>query len=183
MISVRRTRVVQKRKTETSAAGYVPVAFLQAAPMRRSRRTVLDSVDVQLEAREIVCLHGHNGSGKSTILEMLAGILPMEGEGRRLLPEHIGLCLQRGGSVLDLTVGERLTEALDASGCTFSDQEHMAWLERWGIQHRHDTRVAHLSAGQQRRLDVACALGAGFFGGMARCAMIGHSIILSLIHI
>lgn len=165
MISVRRTRVFQKRKTETSAAGYVPVAFLQAAPMRRSRRTVLDSVDVQIEAREIVCLHGHNGSGKSTILEMLAGILPIEGEGRRLLPEHVGLCLQRGGSVLDLTVGERLTEALDAAGCRFSNEESLTWLERWGIQHRRDSRVAHLSAGQQRRVDVACALGAGFFGG------------------
>jgi len=143
----------------------MPVAFLQASPMRRSRRTVLDVVDVQLKSGETVCLHGHNGSGKSTILEMLAGILPIEGEGRRHLPEHIGLCLQRGGGVLDLTVSERLTEALDAAGCTFSDKEYLAWLERWGIQHRHDTRIAHLSAGQQRRLDVACALGAGFFGG------------------
>ncbi|MFC4128350.1 heme ABC transporter ATP-binding protein [Nocardia rhizosphaerae] len=47
--------------------------------VRRGQRTVLDDVDFQVAAGEIVALVGPNGAGKSSLLAALAGELPADG--------------------------------------------------------------------------------------------------------
>ncbi len=67
----------------------------------RSERPVLREVDLEVRAGEAVCVVGHSGTGKSTLLRCLAGLLrPTEGEvrlaGRRVLepPEDLAVVFQ-----------------------------------------------------------------------------------------
>ena len=45
----------------------------------RGSRAVLKEIDFKLSSGEIVALVGENGSGKTTMLEACAGILPLSG--------------------------------------------------------------------------------------------------------
>ena len=142
----------------------------------RGSRAVLKEIDFKLSSGEIVALVGENGSGKTTMLEACAGILPLSGgsisrhsksgkmqvvrdhEGRRNQPPPTGLTLQRDGICGEETVEERLEVALKVSGMEMSEPIASNILKEWGLEHRRADRVAQLSGGQSRRLAVLCGL-------------------------
>ena len=69
----------------------VPVVLeARAVTVRRGRRDVLDGVTVEVRAGEAVHLAGPNGSGKTSLLRVLAGLpAPARGSagrGRRAAP-------------------------------------------------------------------------------------------------
>src|SRR3954447_7126513 len=51
----------------------------RSTPRHRGARTVLQDVDVRVDAGTRLALIGPNGSGKSTLLRALAGIEPIDG--------------------------------------------------------------------------------------------------------
>src|SRR4051794_12040487 len=59
----------------------MPSTLLDAHAIRRHHgdRTVLDRVDVRVDARTRLALVGPNGAGKSTLLRILAGVEPPDG--------------------------------------------------------------------------------------------------------
>tara|TARA_B100001750_G_scaffold191877_1_gene162421 strand:+ start:636 stop:2069 length:1434 start_codon:yes stop_codon:yes gene_type:complete len=142
----------------------------------RGGRAVLVGVNFNLMPGEVVALTGENGSGKTTMLEACAGILPLsEGsvnrliesdtmqivrdyEGRRNQPPPTGLTLQRDGICGEETVEERLKISLSVSGRSISEPTATDVLRVWGLEHRRADRVAQLSGGQRRRLAVLCGL-------------------------
>ncbi|MEC7706803.1 MAG: ATP-binding cassette domain-containing protein, partial [Candidatus Thermoplasmatota archaeon] len=106
------------------AAG--PMLQASGITVDRGGITVLNGVYFDLMPGEVVALTGENGSGKTTMLEACAGILPLsEGsvnrltesgmmqivrdyEGRRNQPPPTGLTLQSDGICGEETVEERL---------------------------------------------------------------------------
>ena len=42
------------------------------------RHNVLENINFQMEAGEVICLIGPNGSGKTTLLDCLMGIFPLK---------------------------------------------------------------------------------------------------------
>lgn len=132
---------------------------------------VVDAVDLQVAAGEVVGLIGPNGGGKSTLLLLLAGLVrPSAGEVRvRGLPAHelptsaagtVGLITAEPGLYPALTVRENLVWFAGLSG------RPAAWTERaligpareLGLDAHLDRPVAELSSGQRQKASLVRAL-------------------------
>ena len=127
-----------------------------------------------LAAGEQVALRGESGSGKTTFLHLLAGILAAD-SGRvaidgaemtalsepqrdRLRAEKIGYIFQTFNLLQGYTVLENVVLGM-AFGSRGVDRVHArAMLGRVGLGHRLDHFPRQLSTGQQQRVAVARAL-------------------------
>ena len=135
--------------------------------------TVLDVPEFALEERQQLALRGASGTGKTTFLNCIAGILrPNNGsvrlngidmaaasEGRRdqLRAQTIGYIFQTFNLLQGYTCLENVL-----LGMSFGRGADRAFarelLERVGLGDRRDYRPAQLSVGQQQRVAVARAL-------------------------
>lgn len=123
-------------------------------------------VDLEVLRGEVFALLGTNGAGKTTTLEVLEGfqrrsggevsVLGLDpGTQRDELRARMGIQLQEGGFVEELTVGETLE--LWGKLAVRPDRPDRL-LERFDLVHRRDVRVGALSGGEKRRLDLATAV-------------------------
>lgn len=123
-------------------------------------------VSFDVRAGELFALLGTNGAGKTSALEVAEGIAkPTAGEVRVLgrdpftertrVRRHMGIMLQHGGLPDDLSV--RKTAEMWA-GTLDAPRPLAESLEMVELTERADVRVASLSGGERRRLDLALAL-------------------------
>jgi phosphonate transport system ATP-binding protein len=147
-------------------------------------RSVLDGVDLDVPAGELLAVLGANGSGKSTTLRCIVGLLqPDHGSvmvcGRELIGldraqlrlerSRVAMIFQQGHlvrrrSALDnVCAGAlgRLALSRSLSPWTFPRglrEEAMRCLDLVGLADRAADRVSRLSGGQQQRVAIARAL-------------------------
>jgi ABC-type lipoprotein export system ATPase subunit len=137
------------------------------------RRTIVDIPEFTLEAGQQWALRGESGSGKTTFLHLVAGILAPDsgsillgdsdvaalGESRRdrLRAESIGYIFQTFNLLQGYTCLENVILGM-AFGCGEDRARAVALLERVGLGHRLHHRPRQLSTGQQQRVAVARAL-------------------------
>jgi ATPase subunit of ABC transporter with duplicated ATPase domains len=139
----------------------MPSTLLDARSItrRHAARTVLDAVDLRVDAGGRIALIGANGAGKSTLLRILAGLEPADG-GSVIRRGSVGYLpqLHGAGSVRDTIleqVGvsvaaaevERLAARL-AAGDLDAIEPHAAALDRW---------IARGGADAEARLGAAAA--------------------------
>lgn len=115
---------------------------------------------------EVFALLGTNGAGKTSTLEIMEGLAPPTGgqvringldplADRNVLRPELGIMLQSGGLPSQLTVQETMT--MWHGTCSYPrDIDEV--LTDVDLTHRGDVKVGSLSGGEQRRLDLACAL-------------------------
>lgn len=129
---------------------------------------ILDGVDLEVDAGGITCLMGRNGTGKTTTLKALMGLLrPTAGSIRFAGQELAGLKAHRiaragigwvpqGRSILaGFTVEENLTIGGLGHGVRLGDDA----LERFPVlAERRRQDAATLSGGEQQQLAIARAL-------------------------
>jgi heme ABC exporter ATP-binding subunit CcmA len=127
---------------------------------------VLAGVDLSVDAGEIVLLRGANGAGKTSLLRLCAGLMPVaRGTGRifgcdlvtqrELIRPRVGLLGHRNGLYGDLSVADNVKFWGSTVGAT--DEEIAAAMARLGVDGRlRDIAVTKLSAGQKRRTALAC---------------------------
>ncbi|MGW0252034.1 ABC transporter ATP-binding protein [Nocardia goodfellowii] len=123
-------------------------------------------VDLEIVSGEVFALLGTNGAGKTSTLDLLEGLAaPTEGEvrvfgldplrDRAQVRAQVGIMLQSGGLPAELTV----REALEMWRGTCTDPTTAdAVLAQVDLADRAEVRVGSLSGGEQRRVDMACAL-------------------------
>ena len=134
---------------------------------------VLFGVDAGVERNELLALLGTNGAGKSTVLKVVAGLLPPTAgritfDGRDItgLPAEeiarLGLSLMPGGHGVfpTLTVAENLRLACwmlrhDPAAAEAMRAETIAMFPILG--QRHDQLAGDLSGGEQQQLSLAMA--------------------------
>ena len=132
----------------------------------RSRFTAVDDVSFRVRQGEVYGLLGTNGAGKTSTMDLVEGLAaPDRGSvrvlggdpvrDRAVVRRSTGTMLQSGGLPQDLTVRE--TAVMWRGTCSTPRDlgEVLASVE---LDHRLDVRVGSLSGGEQRRLDLACAL-------------------------
>jgi ABC-2 type transport system ATP-binding protein len=130
--------------------------------------TAVDSVSFQVQAGEVIGYLGPNGSGKTTTIRMLLGLLlPTSGSGEVLgfdiltnpeqVRRHSGYMSQRFSLYNDLTVWENLEFYAGAYGV--QDKAHLRdTLERVGMLSQTGELVGNLPVGWRQRLALATAI-------------------------
>jgi len=144
-----------------------PVVDLHHAVVLAGRYPVLAGLDLQVQSGEILLLEGENGSGKTSLLRLLAGLLPLsDGSGsvlgfdlskdRASLHRCVGLIGHGAGLYDQLSVAENVTFQVRAA---HGDSARVASaLERVGLSAKADLPAWKLSAGQRRRCSLAITI-------------------------
>lgn len=134
----------------------------------RGGREILADVDIEVYAGEALAVIGPSGSGKSSLLALLAGLehpdsgqVLVDGLGiGNEVPAGFGLVLQGYGLVSVLTAAENVEVVLQGMGLSRGEVRARAGaaLESVGLDDVADHLVEQLSGGQQQRVAVARAL-------------------------
>ncbi|HLT97732.1 MAG TPA: ABC transporter ATP-binding protein [Acidimicrobiia bacterium] len=168
---------------DTPGDSAAPVVEVKGLVRRFGGVTAVDQVDLTVHEGERVAVIGPNGAGKTTLFRLIAGEMrPTEGSvalfGRDVtrMPAHkrarmgVSRTFQVSNLFLDLPVIDNVRVAAQAA----VSARHRFWwpqsetddvtrrseevLEMVGLVERRDHRVADLSHGEQRQLEIAMAL-------------------------
>jgi ABC-2 type transport system ATP-binding protein len=139
--------------------------------IRFGQFTAVNDVSFEVSKGEIFGFLGPNGSGKTTIIKALCGLLPpSEGTGSILgmdirkdaseIKRHVGYMSQKFGLYEDLTVAENIDFYSGVYGLRGiqAGQRKSDVLELTGIGPYLDRRAGQLSGGWKQRLALACAI-------------------------
>ncbi|MFD4501820.1 ABC transporter ATP-binding protein [Streptomyces sp. NPDC058457] len=152
------------------------ILVARGVELRYGSSPAVRKADILLRRGEVAAITGPSGSGKSSLLYCLAGVLPLHGgevrlEGRKLgdlsdselsalRRDRLGFVFQYGELLPELTVeenaalplrlaGRRKAQALAAAGDV---------LGRLGLAELRERRPSQVSGGQSQRIAVARAL-------------------------
>jgi len=127
----------------------------------RGGREVFSGLDFAVTSGEALAVTGANGSGKTSLLRIIAGLLALAGgsidleggEGELTLAEQAHYLGHRDAMKPALSVLENLSFWRNFLGGEVFDAGQS--LEQVGIAHAARLPAAYLSAGQRRRLSIA----------------------------
>lgn len=148
-----------------------------AVPDGLERRTILDGVDLHIDAGETVAVTGPSGSGKSTLLA-IAGLLqqPTSGtvrlggldatalsdrERTRIRGSRIGIVYQSANLLPSLTAVQQVEVVAHVNGQRVGRavrDRARELLARLGLERRTDAMPAELSGGERQRVAIARSL-------------------------
>ena len=132
-------------------------------------RTVVDHVSMEIEKGEIVGFLGPNGSGKTTTIRMICGLLtPDAGSGTvlghdvltesRAIKRRVGYMTQKFSFYEDLTIGENLEFVARLYELTPRRDYVDRTLDNLGLTSRRDQLAGTLSGGWKQRLALAACI-------------------------
>lgn len=139
-------------------------------------RVALDGVDLSVPSGQFLCVRGKSGSGKSSLLHVLAGLLdPSDGcarvggtdigqlsrsESALFRRRHCGVVFQTFNLLDMLTVGENVGFPLGLDGISAREIRSRIdeLLREVGLLERRDDYPDQLSGGEQQRVAIARAL-------------------------
>jgi len=143
-----------------------PVLCARGLVSRRGGPRGLAPVDFELHAGQLLHVRGANGSGKTSLLRMLAGLLrPQSGsllwhgaDVRRDPPAYfarMAFLAHGNGLCGELSAAENLRYALHVAGTPQPEARIAAALRDWRLDRSASVPALRLSQGQRRRLALA----------------------------
>lgn len=132
-------------------------------------RRVVDHIDLAVPTGHIMGFLGPNGSGKTTTIRMLCGLLtPDDGHGTCLgldlrreavaIKRQVGYMTQRFSLYEDLSIEENLNFVARVHGLSQRRWQVDEALERLGLIHRRKQLAGQLSGGWKQRLALAACV-------------------------
>ena len=141
------------------------------------QNTILKQINLQIEKGEFVAIIGQSGSGKTSLLNIIGGMLDEPSGGRfffenyevtnlnkdekaRLRREKIGFIFQRYNLLPLLSAKENVALPSVYAGKKSEERNQRATnlLENLELSHKMNSKPNELSGGQQQRVSIARAL-------------------------
>jgi len=139
-----------------------------------ARVDILHGIDLEVRQGESVALLGPSGSGKSSLMAILAGLEQASGGEVRVAGadftaldedalalvrrERLGIVLQSFHLLPTMTAEENVAVPLELAGAPDAFERARAELEAVGLGHRLTHYPAQLSGGEQQRVAIARAV-------------------------
>lgn len=148
-----------------------PVIEIRNMSLKYSGKNILNNINLEIYPGEVTCILGASGSGKTSILRVIAGLeRPYEGDiflhqiqvnGKNLYVEPekrgVGFVFQDHLLFPHLTVLENVTFGLKSSS-TKHQERVLRLLKIFEVDNLKDQYPHNLSGGQQQRIAVVRAL-------------------------
>lgn len=142
---------------------------VQGMTKRFGQRTVVDGINLRVEPGRVQGFLGPNGSGKTTFIRMLCGLLrPDGGSGTCLgfdilresaaIKRQVGYMTQRFSFYEDLTIRENFDFVARVYGMADRKAAVEESLVRFGLDARRDQPAGQLSGGWKQRMALAACL-------------------------
>ena len=147
---------------------------LEKISLKFGRKLILDNLDLKLNNGQILGLLGPNGVGKSTIFNIITGLISPDFGSvsinsekvneypifERTLKYKIGMCPQNGGFFHDLTVYENLKAIgeITIPNQSYRDEKIDSLISKFELDPIRDIKADFLSGGQKKKLVIAIAL-------------------------
>ncbi len=136
---------------------------------RFGERTVVNGINLRVAPGQIYGFLGPNGSGKTTFIRMLCGLLrPDGGSGTCLghdvitqsaaIKRQVGYMTQRFSFYEDLTIKENMDFVARVYGMADRKAAVEESMVRFGLQDRRDQLTGQLSGGWKQRMALAACL-------------------------
>ena len=140
------------------------IAHLNA---RYAGQPVLQDINVQLDSHELLVVLGPSGCGKTTLLNLVAGFLPVESGSITLDNQPVtgpgaerGVVFQNGGLLPWRNVLDNVAFGLQLAGMSRPAREAIArkLIRQVGLEGAEKRAIWQLSGGQRQRVGIARAL-------------------------
>ena len=147
---------------------------LRQLKMAFGSKVILDNLDLAVRQGETLAVIGPSGTGKSTIIKLLTGLLPptsgsividgipLNGEANiNEIRKEVGMVFQRFNLFPHMTVMQNLMLApMKVRGVSKDEAEKTAhmYLKKVGMEDKANNYPDQLSGGQQQRVAIARAL-------------------------
>lgn len=148
-----------------------PAITLSNYHLQKQDQVLIDQSNLTFMRNRVTLITGESGSGKSSLLLSLAGLLnysgiitlfksPLNTIKPKNLGKKVGLVFQRASDqFLNVTVAEELSLSRRKGKQTYFTHERLnSWLKRLGLYKMDDRVVYSLSGGQQKKLQVLLML-------------------------
>ncbi len=147
---------------------------LDKISLKFGRKSILDNLNLQLNNGQILGLLGPNGVGKSTIFNLITGLVSADFGSiiinsevvnkypiyQRTLKFKIGFVPQNGGFFHDLTVYENLKAIAEITieSLSYREEKINSLISKFELDSIRDIKADFLSGGQKKKLVIAIAL-------------------------
>ena len=147
---------------------------LEKISLKFGRKMILDSLNLNLNEGQILGLLGANGVGKSTIFNLITGLLSPDYGSiiinsvkvnkfpifQRTLKFKIGFVPQHGGFFHDLTVLDNLRAIaeINIKNSSARNEKVNSLISKFELEPVRDIKAKQLSGGQRKKLVIALAL-------------------------
>ena len=127
--------------------------------LKRGAREILRGVDLHADAGEVVALMGLSGSGKTTMLRLIAGLEPLDSGS--VTAAKVGMVFQFHYLFEHLSAIDNVTLApiqVLRVPAAEARQRAQSLLDQFGVGHRAGALPRELSGGEAQRVAIARAL-------------------------
>ena len=147
---------------------------LDKVSLKYGRNSILDNLSLSLNQGQILGLLGPNGVGKTTIFNLITGLISPDFGSiiinskvvneypiyQRTLKFKIGFVPQHGGYFHDLTVYENLKAIAEVTleNASFRNEKIDSLISKFELDPIRDIKAKFLSGGQKKKLVIAIAL-------------------------
>ena len=145
--------------------------YLEIENLHMDYENISIDFSATLEKGKTLAIVGHSGSGKSTILRMIAGLLPsgknakihLDNKDITKLPPNkrdIGMVFQSPCLFEHLKIIDNATFALDCKGISKKQRQEIGkdWLKRFGLDSMENRLPHTLSGGEAQRVSLVRTL-------------------------
>ncbi len=114
-------------------------------------KKVLNQINLKINEGELILLHGHNGSGKSMLLRMIAGLISPTDGTASINSDNIGVVIEKADFISNFT-GYEMIAFLTRLKSNISKEEIQSAFVEMGLENMMYEKIKKYSLGMKQKL-------------------------------